>query len=420
MLNMDKRFIFHIDVNSAYLSWEASYRLQQGSKVDLREIPSVVGGDVESRHGIVLTKSIPAKKFNIQTGETLFSARQKCPELVVVPPHYELYMLCSNAMVEILKEYTPVIQRFSVDECFLDFTNMENLYKDPYELAVKIKDRIKCELGFTVNIGISNNKLLAKIASDLKKPDMVHSLYPHDIKNKMWPLPVEDLFMVGKATAPKLHRMNINTIGDLANFDVNILKARLKSFGLIIWNFANGNEDSDVRQSSHIDMKGIGNSTTISFDVEDRQTAHKILLSLAEMVGMRLRNSQNLCNLVAVSIRTDEFHNYTRQRKFYYPTDSTTKIWDIACELFNEVWKGEQVRHLGIRVSELCTNEFRQICLFEDKNIERTRSLDMTIDTLRMRYGSYAVVRGVFLHSGLNAINGGIGEESYPLMSSIL
>lgn len=415
-----KRIIFHIDVNSAYLSWEAVYRLQQGSSIDLREIPSVVGGDVESRHGIVLAKSIPAKKFGIQTGETLFEARQKCPELVVVPPHYGLYMMCSGAMTDILYEYTPVIQRFSVDEYFLDFTGMEYFYKDPLELAYKIKDRIKNELGFTVNIGISCNKLLSKIASDLKKPDMVHTLFPQEIKEKMWPLPVEDLFMVGRATGPKLHKLNIHTIEDLANYDIEILKYRLKSFGLMIWSFANGVEDSIVRKSNYIEVKGMGNSTTISFDVTDRREAHLILLSLCEMIGMRLRDAENCCGLIAVHIRSDEFVNYSRQRKLGYFTDSTKKIWEEASGLFDEVWKGEPVRHLGVRVTELCSNEFYQVSLFEEKNIEKQRALDRAVDSIRKKYGSHAVVRSSFFHSGLNAINGGIGEESWPVMSSML
>jgi DNA polymerase-4 len=317
----NKRLIFHIDVNSAYLSWEAVYRLQQGAEIDLRTIPSVVGGDVESRHGIVLTKSIPAKKYGIQTGETLFTARQKCPDLVVVPPHYELYMLCSNAMVNILKEYTPTIQRYSVDECFLDFTNMENFYKDPIELAHTIKDRIKNELGFTTSIGVSNNKLLAKMGSDLKKPDAVTTLFPNEMKGKMWPLPVEDLFMVGRATAPKLHSLNIYTIGDLAQHDVDILKIKLKSFGIMLWEYANGIEDSEVRKSNYMDIKGIGNSTTISFDVTDKYTAHLVLLSLCEMVGMRLRDSGNCCRLISVSIKTNGFIQYSHQKKLFSPTD---------------------------------------------------------------------------------------------------
>jgi DNA polymerase-4 len=258
------------------------------------------------------------------------------------------------------------------------------------------------------------------MGSDLKKPDAVTTLYPSEMKEKMWRLPVEDLFMVGRATAPKLHKLNINTIGDLANYDVEVLKTILKSFGLMIWSFANGVEDSEVRKSNYIEMKGMGNSTTISFDVTDTRDAHLVLLSLCEMIGMRLRDSQNCCGLVAVSIRTDEFRNYSRQKKLYYFTDSTTKIWEEACILFDDLWKGEPVRHLGVRVTDLCSNEFFQVSLFEDKMTERYRAVDKAVDGIRAKYGSSAVMRSVFLHSGLNSISGGIGEESWPLMSSIL
>jgi DNA polymerase-4 len=412
--------IFHIDVNSAYLSWEAVYRLQHFDDTDLRDIPSVVGGDEASRHGIVLAKSIPAKKYNIHTGETLYSARTKCPELTVVPPRYSLYIKCSNSMNKILREYTPKIQRFSVDESFLDFTAMEHLYPDYMKLAETIKERIKEELGFTVNIGISNNKLLAKMASDLKKPDKIHTLFPNEIKEKMWCLPVGELFMVGSATKKKLHKLNIITIGDLARYDPEILRHQMKSQGLLVWNYANGIDVSQVRPGNYIEMKGMGNSTTISFDVTDTRDAHLVLLSLCEMIGMRLRDTQNCCGLVAVSIRTNEFRNYSRQKKLYYFTDSTTKIWEEACKLFDALWKGEPVRHLGVRVTDLCSNEFFQVSLFEDKMTEKYRAIDKTMDSIRTKYGSSAVMRSVFLHSGLNSISGGIGEESWPLMTSIL
>ena len=329
------RLIFHIDVNSAYLSWEAVYRLQQGEELDLRTIPSVIGGDEASRHGIVLAKSLPAKKYNIQTGETLYNARIKCPDIVSVPPRYGLYMQCSAAMNKLFYEYTPIIQRFSVDESFLDFSNMENLYPDYMDLATTIKERIKSELGFTVNIGISNNKLLAKVASDLKKPDMIHTLFPYEIKDKMWPLPVEDLFMVGRATAPKLHNLNINTIGDLANYDLQILKDKLKSQGQVIWNYANGIDFSEVRSSNYIQMKGVGNSATIAFDVTDKSTAHMILLSLCETVGMRLRDSGNCCTVISVSIRGNDLIVYSHQKKLSVATDSTRKIYEVCCGLFN-------------------------------------------------------------------------------------
>jgi DNA polymerase IV len=414
------RLIFHIDANSAYLSWEAVYRLQHGEKIDLRDIPSVVGGDEASRHGIVLAKSTPAKKFNIQTGETLHNARMKCPELVVVPPRYHVYVQCSSAMHALLQEYTPQIQRFSVDESFLDFSNMEHLYPDYIELAETIRQRIKRELGFTVNIGISNNKLLAKVAGDLKKPDMIHTLFPEEIEKKMWPLPVEDLFMVGRATAPKLHRLNINTIGDLARYDLDILKNALKSQGELIWNYANGIDDSEVRSQNHIEMKGIGNSTTISFDVEDKDTAHKVLLSLCETVGMRLRDSQNCCNVVAVSIRGSDLISYSRQKKLSTATDSTRKIYETVCYLFDSVWKGNPIRHLGVHITDFCGSDFYQCSLLDSFNYEKDKKLNKAIDELRLRFGNKAVFKSCFLHSGIHSMCGGVGEEDYPLMSSIL
>jgi len=416
------RLIFHIDANSAYLSWEAAYRLQRGEKIDLRDIASVVGGDEESRHGIVLTKSIPAKKFDIHTGETLYNARAKCPGIVIVPPNYSLYMKCSSAMHQIFLEYTPNIQRFSVDESFLDFSNMEHLYPNYMELAETIKERIKNELGFTVNIGISNNKLLAKVASDFKKPDRIHTLFPDEIKSKMWPLPVEDLFMVGRATTPKLLNLNINTIGELANYNLEILKNKLKSHGQVIWNYANGIEFSEVRKSNHIKMKGIGNSTTIAFDVEDEDTAHKVLLSLCETVSMRLRDSQNCCTVISISVRGSDLIFYSRQKKLVVATDSTRRIYEIACYLFDNVWKGNPIRHLGVHITDFCGNDFYQCSLLDTFDYEKDRKINDTIDKIRLKYGSKAVVRSCFLHSGLNSMCGGMadGEEDYPLMSAIL
>lgn len=414
------RLIFHIDVNSAYLSWEAAYRLQQGEELDLRTIPSVVGGNEESRHGIVLAKSMPAKKFNIKTGETLYNARMKCPDIVVVPPRYSLYMKCSSSMHQILQEYTPQIQKFSVDESFLDFSNMEHLYPDYMKLAETIKERIKKELGFTVNIGISSNKLLAKVASDLKKPDKIITLFPQEIKDKMWPLPVEDLFMVGRATAPKLHKININTIGDLANYDVNILRDIFKSHGELIWNYANGIDDSEVRRSNYIQMKGIGNSTTTAFDVLDREIAHKILLSLCETVSMRLRDSCNCCTVVSVSIRGSDLISYSRQRKLNTATDSTRKIYEVASYLFDNVWKGNPIRHLGVHITDFCNNDYHQYSLLDTFNYDKNRKLDKVVDEIRLRFGNKSIVRSCFLHSGLSSMCGGIGEEDYPLMSSML
>lgn len=416
---MSKRYIFHIDANSAYLSWSAVDRLQHGDSIDLRTIPSVVGGDPTTRHGIVLAKSILAKKFKVETGETLFTARLKCPDLVVVPPNYALYHQCSDAMVEILREYSPLIQRFSVDECFVDFTGMELLSDDPIKTAHVIKDRIKAELGFTVNIGVSTNKLLAKMAGELKKPDMVHSIFPEEVSLKMWPLAVEELFMVGRATSKKLRSRGIKTIGELANFDLELIKPWLKSHGVLIWHYANGIDYSPVRPGGSIAIKGIGNSTTIPFDLEDRKSAHMVLLSLAETVSSRLRQIKVLGRLVSVSFRTSEFYGFSHQRKLWNPTDCTSEIWEIACRLFDELWMGQPLRHMGLRVSELCQDDFVQIELFE-KDYIKQRKVDRAVDSIRERFGSQSIFRSSFINSGLHAMTGGVPEEEYPMMTSLL
>lgn len=416
---MGDKIIFHIDVNSAFLSWEAADRLQHGDTLDLRDVPSVVGGDESKRHGIVLAKSIPAKKFNIKTGESLFSARMKCSELIIVPPNYNLYMRCSSALHQMLMEYSPYIQPFSVDEYFLDCTGMENHFGSPLEAAHKIKNRIKKELGFTVNIGISTNKLLAKMASEFEKPDKVHTLFKHEIPQKMWPLPVEELFMVGRATVSKLHAKNIFTIGDLANTDPEFLKCWLKSHGLLIWQYANGIDNSDIKTSAY-GLKGIGNSTTTAFDVQDKKTANMLLLSLCETAAMRLRNANKCCRVVCVSLKDFKFNSYSHQKKLDLPTDCTNKIYQKACELFDEIWDGEPLRHMGVHLSELCESDFYQVSMFEHE-LQKYKALDRAIDEIRLKYGSSAIVRSCFLHSGLRPLMGCISDNaSYPLMSSIL
>ena len=417
---MSRRLIFHVDANSAYLSWEAVRRLQHGDRLDLRSVPAVVGGNPETRHGIVLTKSIPAKNYGIETGESVFSARAKCPELIIVPPDYYLYMQCSKAFGDILREYSPLVEQYSIDEYFLDYTGMVKALGDPLETAYRLKEQIKQELGFTVNIGISSNKLLAKMGSELKKPDMVHTLFPEEMPYKMWPLPVEELFGVGRATAPKLKERGILTIGDLASADPRHLKLFLKSYGYLLWNFANGRDASSVRPDRRVLIKGIGNSTTIPFDVDDRQTASLVLLSLVENVGARLRQAEYLAGLVSVSIRNKEFYSYSHQRKLFMPTDSTNKIHETACQLFNEIWHQEPIRHLGVRVAELCTNSLLQTSIFEE-NIEKQRAMDRAVDEIRSRYGLKSVMRASFLHSGLSCVAGGtVTEEEYPIMSSLL
>lgn len=415
-----ERTIFHIDVNSAYLSWSAAYQLQQKiSCIDLRTVPSIVGGDESKRHGIVLAKSIPAKKFGIVTGESLFSARGKCSSLVIVPPNYKLFMQCSDYMVAIFKEFFPLVERYSVDECFLDYTTMEHHHGSPVQFAHYLKNRIAKELGFTVNVGISSNKLLAKMASDFQKPDRVHTLYPHEIQKKMWPLPVGNLFMVGRATKRKLHALGIYTIGQLACTDPELLHGHFKSHGYVIHAFANGLDDSTVKPCAP-KAKGMGNSTTIAFDVEDARTAKLVLLSLTETVCMRLRDAQMLAGLVSISIKSNEFVALSHQMQLPEATAITHKIYQATCGLFDEAWSKEPIRHLGVRVSALVSNENTQLSLFDFEKHEKLSALDASIDQIRLKYGKTSVIRASFLHSGLRPLNGGMPEENYPIMSSLL
>lgn len=418
MFNDDERLIFHIDVNSAYLSWTAIKLLQYGSELDIREVPSVIGGNEENRHGIILAASIPAKKLGIKTGESIFEAKQKCNNLLVYPPDYNWYIKSSNAMVEILKEYSLKLQRYSIDECFLDCTHFKDDYK---KIAMIIKMRISNELGFNCNIGISTNKLLAKMASDFTPKNTVHTLFKDEIKAKMWPLPVSDLFMVGSSTQKKLKNININTIGDLATFDVNILTEKLHSHGKLIHDYANGIDNSDVRKSNHLEIKGIGNSTTIAYDVDSKEEALKILLSLTETCAIRLRENNSLCGLVAVKIKTNNFVQYSHQKPLVSATDCTNELYNCIKDIFSEMYRGEGIRQLGIRFSNLFSNEYCQSTLFDFNKIEKQKNLDKAIDNIRKKYGKESVIRSTFINSGINPLNGGVGDEDYyPIMSSIL
>ncbi|AWK52193.1 DNA polymerase IV [Clostridium beijerinckii] len=418
MINNDDKLIFHIDVNSAYLSWTAVKLLQYGSELDIREIPSVIGGSEENRHGIILAASIPAKKFGIKTGEPIYSAKLKCKNLIVYPPDYNWYVKSSDALFELLSEYSPKIQRYSIDECFMDCSH----YKEDYmRMAMRIKMRISKELGFNTNIGISTNKLLAKMASDFKPKNTIHTLFKDEVPIKMWDLPVGDLFMVGRASEAKLHKLNVHTIGELAQYDVRLLISKLHSHGKLIYEYANGIDNSEIRKSNYLEIKGIGNSTTISYDIETMEEALKVLLSLTESVAIRLRESNSLCGLVAISIKTNEFIHYSHQKPLENFTDSTKVIFEGIKKAFNEGWRGEKIRQLGVRVTKLCSNEYCQETLFDFENTEKQRKLDKTLDILRNKYGKECVMRSTFLHSGIKPLDGGTGSDQYyPMMSSML
>jgi len=387
-----ERQILHVDVNNAFLSWTAVEKLNNGEKIDIRTIPAIIGGDEAQRHGIVLAKSNLAKQFGIKTGEPIFFAKKKCQQIQIFETDFKVYKKYSDAMYKILLNYTDVIERFSIDECFLDLTNFLQPKETLLQKAQEISNRIKNELGFTVNIGVANNKLLAKMASDFQKPDRIHTLYKSEIKSKMWSLPIEDLFMVGRKSWPKLQRLGIKTIGDLANYDYNAIVRIFGKFGNMIWNFANGIDDSLVAYK-YEKPKGVGNSVTLPKDINDIEKMNEVLLSLAEQVSYRLRKSNMLAKVVNVQIKNNKFEVSSHQRKMDVPTDSTKKIYEESKKLLQTLYKGIQIRLIGIRVDNLCEKDEIQISLFDQQSDLKQETIDKTIDTIRNKYGYTAIQR---------------------------
>lgn len=406
--------IFHIDVNSAFLSWTAAARPVDPDHPDLRTIPSIIGGDEKSRHGVVLAKSTPAKAYGIHTGEPVATALKKCPFLVMAPPDHSLYRRRSRELMDLLHTYTSDLEQLSIDECFMDFTPIAHHFSSPFAAARQIQEQIETQLGFTVNIGISVNRLLAKMASDFQKPNRIHTLYPEEIPKKMWPLPVDELYTVGHSSAAKLHQLGLHTIRDLALSDPDFLCSHFKSHGRQMWEYANG-KASDVIHSERAEVKNIGNSTTLPSDVTDRESACKVLLSLSETVSARLRKEKLLTQSVTVEIKYSDFTSCSHQCPLLSATNSTNALYQAACRLFDELWKGLPIRLLGIRTAKLVDeNTPVQLSLFDldfsvpgtpdpqdSKNAgpsrEKLQKLDQAMDTIRKRFGEDAVVRGSFL-----------------------
>lgn len=389
---------FHIDVNSAFLSWTALELLERGETVDIRTIPSIVGGDTNTRHGIVLAKSIPAKAFGIHTAEPVVNAFRKCPHLTMVPPDHQMYQARSQKLMVFLADICPDIQQVSIDECYMDYTPIAGKYPSPEIAAHRIKDSVLEQFGFTVNVGISDRKVLAKMASDFKKPNLVHTLYTHEIAKKLWPLPVSSLFMCGRSSVETLRKLGIITIGDLAHSDPEILQAHLKSHGQTLWEYANGIDTSGI-VAEPVKMKGIGNSTTLTNDAVTKEEAYRVLLQLAESVGARVRASHELAGMVSTEIKYASFQSVSHQTTLDIPSSSTNVIYQTACRLFDELWNGKPIRLLGIRTSKLVPEtEPRQMNLFELQEKlpinERQQKLDTALDALRDKYGKDIIKRG--------------------------
>ena len=396
------RIIFHIDVNNAFLSWEALYRIRElGETLDLRTIPSAIGGDRESRHGIILAKSMPARAYGVKTAETIGEAMKKCPNLMIVPPRRWIYDENSQKLMDLLREYSSVIEKFSIDEAFADMTGTSDIIRSsPLTVAEELRQTIHDRLGFTVNIGVSTNKLLAKMASDFEKPDKVHSLFPGEIREKMWPLPIRDLLFVGRSTEQKLYNLGIRTIGDLAGSDREIICRHLAKHGSMIHIYANGIDEAPVAAEA-AESKGYGNSTTISHDVTDPREAKDILRALCVSVGRRLQKDHVRAGVVAVSIKNSSFMRCSHQCTLDTATDSPEELYEHSCRLFDECWDGTPIRLLGVSTSKITKETLRQLNLFDQEKMEKQQRLDSAIDTIRNRFGKDAIVQaGTLIKKG--------------------
>ena len=407
------RLIFHIDVNSAFLSWESVRRVKQGLP-DLRNVPACIGGDPKKRTGIVVAKSIPAKKYGVQTGEPVAMALRKCPDLVIAKSDFELYIKCSRAFKEICASYAPVMESFSIDEVFLDMTGTSLIYPDPVRTAHEIKDKIRNELGFTVNVGISTNKLLAKMASDFEKPDKVHTLFPEEIPTKMWPLPVRDLLFLGKASEKKLTEAGIHTIGDMAHAREAEIQTLLgNKAGHQLWQYACGIDDSPVRAQPE-EAKGFSVETTFNDDIVSVEQVLPILLEQCDVVATRMRRKEKKCTSVSVTFRTLDFRNKSHQTTLPNATDMTDEIYKNAKKLFIESWKGEPLRLIGVALTNLTDESFEQMSLFEDnEQKERHRKLDATMDAIRQKFGNDKITRASIMNS-----NTGIARKARAQMKN--
>ncbi|HIW21558.1 MAG TPA: DNA polymerase IV [Candidatus Dorea intestinavium] len=408
-----ERVIFHLDVNSAFLSWEAAYRIYHlGGRLDMRTIPAAISGNKDSRQGIILAKSSPAKTYGIKTGMTISDALKLCPHLYCAPPNYDLYQKCSKAFMNLLREYSDQVEPYSIDEAFVDMTKTWQLFgPSPFSVACQIKDHIYEVLGFTVNVGVSSNKLLAKMAGELKKPNHAETLFLPELKHKFWPLPVSKLFYVGRATTKKLAALGVSTIGELAQMDPLLLKQHLGKHGEIVGAFARGIDNSPVITKAPA-QKGYGNSTTIAFDVTKKEEAKLVLLALCETTAARLRADQVKIEVLSVGIKTYDLNYQSHQMILPAPTNITSELYHFSCLLFDELWDLLPIRQLGIHTSRISDfRDARQLTLFDTTDYKKLETFDSTVDLIRRRFGADSLKRSAFLNSSIDHLSGGIARE---------
>ena len=389
-----ERTILHADLNNFFASVECLYN------PSLRGRPVAVTGNPELRHGIVLAKNDIAKKCGVSTGNPLWIAKQKCPDIVFVEPHYDLYMKYSKIAREIYADYTDMVEPFGLDECWLDVSTSKHLFGDGKMIADKIRERIKFELGVTASVGVSYNKIFAKLGSDLKKPDATTVIESNRFQEIVWPLSVKELLYVGRATQKKLYRHGIRTIGELAHADVSFLAYHLGKNGIMLWQFANGLDSSPVSNIGAKSLiKSIGNGTTAPRDLISDNDIRITLYVLCESVSARLREYDFICNTVQISIRDNELHWYERQAKLSHPNRTAQVLFEVAYGLYKQHHtSGKPIRSLGVRACGLSVQEYEQICLLPDiSKLQRAETLEHSVDRLRERFGPTCIRRGIML-----------------------
>lgn len=390
---MKERIILHSDLNNFYASVECLYHPEYRGK------PLAVLGDPEARHGIVLAKNYEAKAHNVQTGDPMWMAKQKCPDIILVPPHYDLYMKHSKLVREIYSEYTDQVEPYGLDECWLDVTESTSLFGSGEDIANAIRKRVKFELGVSVSVGVSFNKIFAKLGSDMKKPDATTVIKSNRFKEIVWPLPVKELLYVGRATHNKLKRKGILTIGDLANTNPKDLKFWLGKMGVLLWQFANGLDTSPVSNIGAKSLiKTVGNSTTAPRDLITDNDIKITLTVLCESVSARLREYGFICRTVQIGIRDNELNWIERQGKLDIPNRTAKSIFELAFALFKKHTNGKPIRSLSVRACDLESMDYVQLSLLPDvSQLQKQEELEAAMDNLRNRFGHFSVQKGLML-----------------------
>ena len=390
---MKERVILHSDLNNFYASVECLYHPEYRGK------PLAVLGDPEARHGIVLAKNYEAKAYGVQTGDPMWMAQKKCPDIVFVPQHYDLYMKHSKLIREIYSEYTDKVEPYGLDECWLDVSGSTMLFGSGEDIANEIRKRVKFELGVSISVGVSFNKIFAKLGSDMKKPDATTVIESNRFKEIVWPLPVKELLYVGRATHAKLKRKGIFTIGDLANSNPDNLRFWLGKMGVVLWQFANGLDTSPVSNIGAKSLiKTVGNSTTAPRDLVTDEDIKITLMVLSESVSARLREYGFICRTVQIGIRANELEWFERQGKLEIPNRTAKSIFELSFSLFKKHTNGKPIRSLSVRACDLKPMDFVQLSLLPDvAKLQKQEELEAAMDNLRNRFGHFSVQKGIML-----------------------